>query len=108
MKSKQLAIMIAVAAVLGGAAYLLNKKDDATTTTGGGVGSKVIELPVNDVAGILVQSASGKLSLIKKDDTWTVDDRASYPANFERVQNMLTKLWDLKTCLLYTSDAADE
>jgi hypothetical protein len=97
MKSKQLAIMIAVAAVLSGAAYVLNKKDGATTSSGGGVGTKVIELPVNDVAGILVQSASGKLSLTKKDDVWTVDDRAGYPANFERVHGMLTKLWDLKT-----------
>jgi hypothetical protein len=26
-----------------------------------------------------------------------VDDRASYPANFERVHDTLTKLWDLKT-----------
>src|SRR5688572_15694028 len=98
MKSKQLAIMVAVAAVLGGAAYFLSKKDDTgTSTSGGGVGAKVIELPVNDVAGILVQSASGKLSLTKKDDVWTVDDRAGYPANFERVHGMLTKIWDLKT-----------
>lgn len=97
MKSKQLAIMVALAALLGGAAFFLNKKDDTTTTGGGGVGAKVIELPVNDVAAILIQSASGKLGLAKKDDVWTVEERAGYPANFERVHGLLMKLWELKT-----------
>jgi hypothetical protein len=97
MKPKQLAIMVAVALVLGGAAYFLKTKESAGTSGAGGAGAKVIELPVNDVAGILIQSASGKLSLTKKDDTWTVEDRAGYPASFERVHDMLTKLWGLKT-----------
>jgi Domain of unknown function (DUF4340) len=97
MKPKQLAIMVAVALVLGGAALFLKKKEGAGTSGAGGAGAKVIELPVNDVAAILIQSASGKLSLTKKDDTWIVEDRAGYPASFERVHDMLTKLWGLKT-----------
>lgn len=89
--------MVVLAGVLGGAAYVLNKKDDTSTATGGGVGAKVIELPINDIAGVAIQSASGSLSLVKKADVWTVEDRAGYPANFERVHGLLMKVWDLKT-----------
>ncbi|MEQ1850926.1 MAG: DUF4340 domain-containing protein [Chthoniobacteraceae bacterium] len=97
MKTKQLAIMIAVAAVLGGAAYYLNRTDGTGTTGGTAVGGKVIEFPLNDVAQLAIQSPSGALNLEKKDDVWKVRERADYPANFERVHGLLTKLWDLKT-----------
>lgn len=97
MKTKQLALMVAVAAVLGGAAYYLNRTDSAGTTGGGAVGGKVIEFPLNDVAQVAIQSSSGAVNLEKKDDMWKVRERADYPANFERVHGLLTKLWDLKT-----------
>lgn len=96
MKAKQLAIMVVIAALLGGAVYLLNKKDLPGPATGG-AGAKVIDLPVDRVAAVSIQSASGKVALVKKDDAWTVEDRAGYPADFEHVHRLLTKLWDLKT-----------
>ena len=97
MKNKQLAMMVAVAALLGGAAYFLNKKDGAPAKESIATGGKVIALPVEKIEGVVIQSASGKTSLTKKDDVWKVDERADFPANYERVHDMLTKLWDLKT-----------
>ena len=90
-------MMVAVAALLGGAAYFLNKKDGAPAKESIAAGGKVIALPVEKIEGVVIQSASGKASLTKKDDVWKVDERADFPANYERVHDMLTKLWDLKT-----------
>ena len=90
-------MMVAVAALLGGAAYFLNKKDGAPAKESIATGGKVIALPVEKIEGVVIQSASGKTSLTKKDDVWKVDERADFPANYERVHDMLTKLWDLKT-----------
>lgn len=90
-------MMVAVAALLGGAAYFLNKKDAAPAKESIATGGKVIALPVEKIEGVVIQSASGKASLTKKDDMWKVDERADFPANYERVHDMLTKLWDLKT-----------
>lgn len=98
MKSKQLAIMLTVAAVLGGAAWILKQNNDDTwSDTAGGAGGKVIALPVNEVARLAIQSSSGTVNLVRKDDAWTVQERGDYPANFERVGDLLRKVWDLKT-----------
>ncbi len=90
-------MMVAAAALLGGAAYFLNKKDGAPSKESIAAGGKVIALPVEKIEGVVIQSASGKASLTKKDDVWKVEERANFPANYERVHDMLTKLWDLKT-----------
>lgn len=97
MKIKQLVIMVALAAVLGGAAWYLNRSDGTFTTAARGVGAKVIEFPLNDVSQLVIQSPAGAVSLVKKADVWKVQERADYPANFERIHGLLTKLWDLKT-----------
>jgi hypothetical protein len=98
MKSKQLVILIALAAVLGGAVWFLKKESkNAWSDTSSGAGGKVIDFPINDVARLTIQSSAGKVNLLRKDDAWTVEERAGYPANFERVGNLLRKLWDLKT-----------
>ncbi len=44
-----------------------------------------------------IQSTTGKVALLKKDDVWVIEDRAGYPANFERIGDLLRKIWDLKT-----------
>ena len=63
--------------------------------TGGG-GGKIVEFPINDVAPGH-QKPAGEVNLVRKDNGWTVQERADYPANFEQVSDVLRKLWDLKT-----------
>ena len=98
MKSKQLALLLAVAVVLGVVALILKRNNDDTwSDTAGGAGGKVIALPVNEVARLAIQSSAETVNLVKKDDAWTVQERGDYPANFERVGDLLRKVWDLKT-----------
>ncbi|MDQ3624672.1 MAG: DUF4340 domain-containing protein, partial [Verrucomicrobiota bacterium] len=98
MKGKQLLILLLLVAVLGGAGYLLQERNQSSwSESGGGAGVKVVEFPINDVARVVVKSSGAEVNLVRKDEDWTVQERADYPANFEQVSRLLRKLWDLKT-----------
>ncbi len=44
-----------------------------------------------------IKSPTGEVNLVRKNDVWTVQERADYPASFEQVSGLLRKLWELKT-----------
>jgi hypothetical protein len=97
MKSKQLAILLAITAVLGGTVWVLQKGgNDSWKATPASSGGKVLEFDINAVASLAIQSPSGTTTVSRKGEAWVVEDRADYPANFERVGNLLRSLWDLK------------
>jgi hypothetical protein len=97
MKGKQLGIVLVLLTVLGGVALFLNHRNSAswseTATTSGG---KVLDFPLNDVAQVTIKEGGTELNLAKKDDVWTVKERADYPADFGKVSALLRKLWELK------------
>ena len=98
MKGKHLALLLILVALVGGAGYILFKKEGASwseTTTGSG--KKLLEFPLNETARVIVKSPSSEINLVKKDDLWTVQERADYPANFEQVSDLIRKLSDLKS-----------
>ncbi|MGB8168890.1 MAG: DUF4340 domain-containing protein [Chthoniobacteraceae bacterium] len=98
MKGKQLALLLVLVVVVGGASWYLQKGNRSTwSETGTGAGGKVVNLALNDVARVTIKAPDGELNLVKKDDTWTVQERADYPAAFEKVSDLLRKVWDLKT-----------
>ncbi len=98
MKIKQLVILILIAAGLGAAVWHLNKDSKETGgASSGNAGGKVVAFPVEKVTQLLIQSSEGTVNLTLKGDAWTVQERANFPANAERVENLLRKLWDLKT-----------
>lgn len=98
MNRKQLFILLVLVAVLGGAGLFLFKKQAASWEGGGGAaGQKLLpDLPVNDVARLLIKQGTNELNLVKKDDLWRVRERADYPANFSQVSEFLLKARDLK------------
>ena len=97
MKGKQLALLLVLGIALGVAWLNRSKTDQAAWSETSRTGLKVLEFPINDVARLTIKTAAAELNLVKKDDLWTVQERANYPANFEQVSSMLRKLWDLKT-----------
>ena len=97
MKTKQLAILLAIAAGLGGTVWVLQKGgQDSWQATPVRAGGKVLDFSLNDVTSLVLQNSTGTVTVTRKGETWVVEDRADYPANFERVSTVLRGLWDLK------------
>ncbi|MEA3206986.1 MAG: hypothetical protein QOE70_43 [Chthoniobacter sp.] len=98
MKGKQLLLLLLLVVIVGGGGYYLQKgNQDSWTDSGARAGGKVLDFPINDVARVLLKTSTAELNLVKKNDEWTVQERADYPANFEPISSLLRKLWDLKT-----------
>ncbi len=101
MKGKQLAILLVLVLVVGGlSVFLLKGSLSSWSNSSGTAGQKVLKVPansVNDVATFDIKTKDGDLTLAKKDGIWTVQQRADYPANFEKVGELLLKFWDLKS-----------
>jgi hypothetical protein len=53
-------------------------------------------LAVNDVTRIQIRSAAGSLTLEKKGNDWCVAERDDYPADFEKIRDLVETLWALK------------
>jgi hypothetical protein len=98
MKGKHLALLLLLVALVGGASWYLQKSNVSSwSETGSGAGGKVVNLPINDVARIVIKDADKAVNLVQKNDTWTVEERGDYPAAFDKVSELLRKVWDLKT-----------
>lgn len=99
MKGKQFATLLLVLAVLGTAGWFVMSSSNSSwsESSASSPGARVIALPVNDVAKVTIKTTAGEVNLNRKDDGWTVAERADFPANFELVSGLLRKINDLKT-----------
>lgn len=97
MKGKQLAIILVLLVVLGGVALYVKSRNSASwSKTATASSGKVLDFPLNDVAQLTIKESGAELNLAKKDDLWTVKERADYPADFEKISALIRKLWELK------------
>jgi hypothetical protein len=98
MNRKQFLVIIAVLAVLvvAAAAVLLSDRSGWKTTETR-AGQKVIPgLKISEVAEIAIRNASGELHLVKGTGGWSVRERADFPADTDRIGELLIKLAELK------------
>ena len=51
---------------------------------------------LNEVTGIQLKTAKEEVNLARTGDTWGVKERDGYPANYEYVKDLVTKVFDLK------------
>lgn len=97
MKAKQLVIIIVVLLGVGAAALWLSKRNqESWSSSATRTDAKVITFPLNDVAHVTIKGAGAEINLVKKQDVWTVRERADYPADFQKVGQLIRKLWELK------------
>ncbi len=85
--------------VLGIAGLVLYQRNQTSWQGGGrqGAAPKLLgDLPVNDVAAIVIKGGTNELDLVRKDDLWRVKQRNDYPANFSEISSFLLKAADLK------------
>ena len=99
MNRKQLLILLVLVVVLGVAGLMLHQRNQTSWQGGSrqGAGSKLLgDLPVNDVATIVIKGGTNELDLARKDNLWRVKQRNDYPANFTEISSFLLKAADLK------------
>ena len=98
MNRKQLLILLVLVAVLGAAGLYLYRGNESSWKGGTrAAGQKLLgELPVNDVARIVIKGGTNELHLVKKDNLWRVQQRGDYPANYSEISGFLLKAADLK------------
>jgi hypothetical protein len=98
MSRKQFLLVLAVLIGLGAAAAALVFSDSggwrgADTR----VGQKIVrDLKLSDVAEIAVRGASGSVHLVRADRGWVVRERADFPADVERVRDVLIKIAEVR------------
>jgi len=98
MNRKQLLILLVLVVVLGAAGWWLYQGRESAWKGGTkSTGQKLLgDLPVNDVAQIVIKGGTNELDLVKKDNLWRVKQRDDYPANYSEISGFLLKAADLK------------
>lgn len=99
MRQKQLLMIVGVAVVLVGAALLLSRwRTGALEGPRGQAGGKVLpDFPVNDISKMVISGTTNKATVERKDGKWSVAERRGYPADFERLSEVLRNIWELKS-----------
>ena len=98
MNQKQLILLVVLVAALGAAGLWLYKGSESSWkgSTKGTTNKLLGDLPVNDVAQIVIKGGTNELDLVKKDNLWRVKQRDDYPANYADISGFLLKAADLK------------
>jgi len=99
MNRKQLIILLVLVVILGAGGLWLRQRDQSRWQGGArqGSASKLLgELPVNEVAAIVIKGGTNEVELVRKDNRWRVKQRGGYPANFAEISSFLLKAAELK------------
>jgi hypothetical protein len=54
------------------------------------------KLPVNSVEKVVLKSSKEATTLQKVSDVWTVAERNGFPADFSKIRELMTSLWEFK------------
>ncbi len=98
MNSNQLVKLAAVLGVLALLVLVFNAaREGNIEKPGTTVGKDRIfkNFPVNDVSNVEIVGQEGQLSLERKESGWTVAERKGYPADVEKVAELLSSIYDL-------------
>jgi hypothetical protein len=96
MKPKTLVILLVILAVLAGAGTLLIHSRDMRSPSGE-MGAYLLEqLPVNNIASIVIETPTSAVSLKRAADSWIVKERFGYPADFSKLSDFVRTLKEAK------------
>jgi hypothetical protein len=99
MNRKQLIILLVLVVALGVTGLVIYQRNQDSWQGGRrqSTAQKLLgDLPVNDVAAIVIKGGTNQLDLVRKDGLWRVKERYDYPANFSEISGFLLKALDLK------------
>jgi len=96
MKTKTFVILLISLGVLSGAVSLLIYSRD-TRSRSGEMGTYLLEqLPANEIASIVIETPVAAVSLKQQADSWIVEERFGYPADFSKISDLVRTLKEAK------------
>lgn len=98
MNAKIVGVLVLLLVVLGGGALLVRQQGQGQKPASTGtLGQPLLKgLKGSDVATIAIREPKGAITLARKDERWTVLERAGYPADFDKVREFVLKAIELK------------
>jgi hypothetical protein len=98
MNRKQFLVLVLVLLVLGGAGLAVFWQDIAAYRTAGSqIGGKLLpNLKIADLAQMELRDSKNRVTLVRKENHWIVQERDGYPADFKAISDLAIKLSDLK------------
>lgn len=98
MNNKVAIVFVVLALLLGAGAWNVLKQEGASSSTAQALGQPLFpNLKVPDIARIEIRDGTGAITLDRKDGRWVVAERGGYPADLDRVTDLVVKTIELKT-----------
>lgn len=98
MSGRLVAALVVLLLALGGGALLLKQRSDAQRPAGAAaLGQPVLkDLKAADIAAIAIRDGGAALTLELKDGEWRIAERGGFPADADRVRELVLKALELK------------
>ncbi len=98
MNNRQLiAVLVSLGLVAAGVVWKYRSNTAAAPSRELADMDKVLpDFALNDVTGIQIKNKQSEVNLARVDDTWGVKERDGYPANYDFIKDLVTKVHDLK------------
>ena len=96
MKKNNLLLLLAVAVVAGLAGIYFQVAQSSKWSDSKTDRTIFQSLPVNDISQIQIRSGTVSVTLERKEDVWGVAERDNYPADFDKIRDLIKMLWELK------------
>lgn len=98
MSGRLAAALVVLLLALGGAALLLKQRGDSERPAGAAaLGQPVLKgLKAADVAAIAIRDGSAALTLERKEGDWRIAERGGFPADADKVRDLVLKAIELK------------
>ena len=99
--NKSLAIILGLLALVMGVGAIVALQDQGAPTTPASerkIGQPLLpQLKAADVARITIREPKGSITLEKKNERWVINERAGFPADLDKVTEIVVKAIELKT-----------
>jgi Domain of unknown function (DUF4340)/Protein kinase C terminal domain len=96
MKKHHLLLLVAAAIVVGLGGIYFQISRSAAWNESKTDRSVFQNLAINDVTKIQIRSSASTVTLEKNGAEWRVAERADYPADFEKIRDLIKTLWSLR------------
>jgi hypothetical protein len=98
MSARLAAVLVVLLVVLGGGALLvLQRGAGDRPAAAGSLGQPLLKgLKAADVSAIAIRDAAGALTLARSAEQWAIAERAGFPADIEKVRELVVKAIELK------------